>query len=120
MGISRNQKKALAALLTCSTVEQAAAQAGLCEATIYTYLRDDAFKAELRALQDRTINAATAALSGLAGDAIGVLRDALGDQEATTATRVRAALGVLDQLRGLVTFADFEDRIAALERQGSR
>ena len=112
-----NQRKALRALLACSTIEQAAKQAGLSKRTIYRYLADDSFKTELRALQDRTINAAVAALSGLAGDAIQVLRDALTDDDATMATRVRAAIAVLDQAIKLTELRDLIERVERLEQE---
>ena len=114
---STNQRRALAALLGSSTIAQAADRAGLCESTIYGYLRDPSFKAALRARQDQTIAAAVAALSGLAGEAIDTLKGALVDKEATVSTRVRAALGVLDHVQRLTVFADLEDRVAQLEEK---
>ncbi len=115
--LTTNQRRAIAALLTEPTIGKAAGKAGLCEATLYKYLRADAFKAELRARQDETINAATAALSGLAGEAIDTLRAVLRDGEATPAQKTRAALGILDHVQRLTAFADLEERIAQLEAQ---
>jgi hypothetical protein len=116
-----NQRRALLGLLQCPTIRAAADFADITEKTIHKYLKDADFKAELRALQDRTINAASAALSGLTGKALGVLDDTLDDKKATRATRVRAALGILDCLIKVSTFADLEERIAALEaRSGVR
>jgi hypothetical protein len=113
--LSANQRRALAALLTEPTVVKAAAACELTERTLHNYLADDAFKAELRARQDQVINAATAALTGLAGTAIAALQGVLTDPEATPSARTRAALGILDQVQRLTTFADLEERIAALE-----
>ena len=113
--LSRNQKKALAALLAAPTVASAAAACKLTERCLYNYLADPTFKAELRRRQDETISAATAALSGLTGVAIETLRNVLADPDATHAVRVRAALGVLEQRRRIGELDDLSERVAALE-----
>lgn len=81
--LSTNQRKALEALLIYSTIRDAADAAGLGETTVYRYLRDAGFKAELRQRQDEILAATTAALAGLSAAAVQALRDALallGDQ----------------------------------------
>jgi hypothetical protein len=113
--LNKRQKRVLAALLTCSTARATAKQADVCEKTVYRYLEDPAFKQALRARQDQVIAAAVAALSGLAGDAIDTLRGTLANKETTAGVRVRAALGILDHVQRLTTFADLEQRLAELE-----
>jgi hypothetical protein len=114
--LSQNQKKVIAALLTEATIRDAAKKAGLGERTVHRYLADEAFKAELRRQQDRTIAAATAALSGLAGTAIATLKAVLEDASASHATKVRAALGVLEQRRKAAELDSLTARVEALER----
>jgi phage terminase small subunit len=114
--LSTNQRRALDALLTCSTVTEAAKKAGLVRGTLHRYLSDPTFKAELHARQDQVIDAATAALSHLAGAAIATLRAILDDEDASASVRVRASLGVLAHVRQLSEFADITERITALER----
>lgn len=75
--LSRNQAKALQALLTCSTIAEAAECCGLTERTLYNYLADDTFKAELRRRQDEILSSTTAALTGLSQEAVKALADAL-------------------------------------------
>ena len=113
--LTTNQRRALRALLACSTVADAAKEAGLGQRTIYRYLASASFKAELRARQDETISAATAALSGLAGTAIETLRAVLADPDASHAVRVRCALGVLEQRRRIGELDDLTERVKKLE-----
>lgn len=113
--LTTNQRKALAALLGCSTIEDAAERCGLTSRTLYNYLSDAAFKGELRRRQDQAIAAATSALSGLAGTAIAVLRGVLTDPDASHATKTRAALGVLDQRRKSTELDDIIRRLDVLE-----
>lgn len=114
---NRNWAKALAALLTEPTIERAAAACGLAQSTLYGYLRDPAFRAELQGRQGDIIQAAVGALANLAGEAVGVLGEIVKDTEAGPAVRVRAALGILDQAARLAEFATLEDRICELERR---
>ena len=113
--LSTNQRKALKALLECSTIRAAADGCGLSEATLYRYLRDPPFKAELRERQDAVVTAVTAALVGLAGDAVETLRGVLRDAEASDGVRVRAALGWLAQMRQSVELVELAERVSALE-----
>ena len=112
---TRNQKRALNALLVEPTVEAAAEATGVSRSTLFVYLAQPDFKTALRMRQDAAVAGVVAGLSGLAGTAVEVLRAAMEDQDAPAATRVRAALGVLDHLAKLTTLHDLEDRIAALE-----
>lgn len=114
--LTTNQRRAIAALLACSSVESAARQCKLTPRTLYNYLRNTTFKAELRARQDETIAAASAALAGLAGEAIGTLRDVLKDDSATHASQVRAALGILQERRRIGELDDLADRVTRLEQ----
>lgn len=114
--LSANQKKALRALLTCSTIREAAQVAGLGERTVWRYLEDDIFKAELRSLQDKAIQAAAASLSGLTGEAVETLRSVLSDPDATHNVRVGAALGILQERRRIGELDDLAQRVDALER----
>lgn len=114
--LSTNQRKALKALLECSTIRAAAEDCGLGEATLYRYLRDPLFKAELRARQDGIVSSVTAALVGLAGDAVEALKSILASKDASDAVKVRAALGWLAQMRQSVELADLAERVTALEQ----
>lgn len=75
--LTQNQKKALNALLACSTTRGAALIAGLSERTVHRYLHMPHFKAALSERQDETLAATSAALSGLSQVAIEALTQAL-------------------------------------------
>ena len=115
--LNANQKKALAALLATTSVTAAAESCGLAERTLFGYLANEVFKAELRARQDAILSSVTSALVGLSGEAVQVLRAVMSDPLATHAVKVRAALGWLRNVRDAVTLADLSDRVAALEQK---
>jgi hypothetical protein len=72
--LTTNKRKSIEALLVASSVREAAKIAGLGERTIYRYMADDEFKAELQARQDAILTGTTAALVGLTYEAIENLR----------------------------------------------
>ena len=113
--LSTNQQKALTALLAEPTVAAAADRCGLNARTLYRYLADTPFKAELRQRQDAILASVTSALVGLSGEAVQALRDVLTDKKATHAVKVRAALGWLQHMRDAIELADLADRVARLE-----
>jgi len=115
--LNANQKKALAALLAEPTVKAAAESCGLAERTLYGYLADETFKAELRARQDAILSSVTSALVGLSGSAVQTLRDLLESKTVSDSVKCRAALGWLRHARDAVELADLSDRVAALEQK---
>jgi len=115
--LNANQKKALAALLSEPTVKSAAERCGLSERTVYYYLADETFGAELRARQDAILSSVTASLVGLSGEAVRVLREVLSDPKATASVKVRASLGLLQNTRATVELADLVDRVSRLEEK---
>ena len=113
--LSRNQHKAIRALLTTRTIQAAATACGLVVRTIYNYLRQPAFLAELRARQDALTGATTAALAGGVGLALDTLAYVMVDPEATPAARVRAAVAWLTAWRNVAELDDLTQRITDLE-----
>ena len=97
--LSVRQKRAVVALLQSTSIKEAASVAGIGEKTMYRYLNDDAFRAELHAQQDAALAAAAAALAGMMGDALAVLRDTLQDDDASDSVKVRAAQIIVDERR---------------------
>lgn len=114
--LSANQKKALTALLSHATVAKAAEACGLGTRTLTRYLAKETFRVELWKRQDAIVSSVTAALVGLAGDAVAALQDILESKDASDAVKVRAALGWLAQMRQSVELADLVDRIGRLEK----
>ena len=114
--LSANQKRAIIALLNNPTIGEAAKAAGLGERTLTRYLADLVFRAELRKRQDEAMAAATAALSGLAGEAIGTLAGVMDSKGASDAAKVRAAAVILAERRKVAELDDHAERITALEK----
>jgi predicted xylose isomerase-like sugar epimerase len=113
--LTTNQRKALEALLTESSVRAAATAAGLGEATLYRYLNDEFFTSELRRRQQAILSATTAALCGLSSKALDALIDVLDSSTATEAVKTRAALGWLKQTRQSVELDNLLERLERLE-----
>ena len=84
MGLNRNQQKALAALLIHGTAIEAARACGLAPRTLYKYLADDAFTAELQKRQDAILAGVVAKMTTLAGAGMAQLEGALGVLDAHT------------------------------------
>jgi AcrR family transcriptional regulator len=115
MALSRNQKNAIKALLSTTTVRDAARVCGLSEATIWNYLQDDEFKQALDRRQDEAIKATVASLVGLHEEAVTVLKEILTDSEASDHVRTRIGLGVLDRIHKSVELTEVLDRLTRLE-----
>ena len=75
--LNTNQRNALAALLSHGTVEAAAAACGLTKRTLFRYLNDAAFVAELHRRQDAILGGVVARLTTLAGESVDKLARAL-------------------------------------------
>jgi len=103
------------ALLNNPTVRAAALAVGLHERTLGRYLADEWFRAELRRRQGQALAAATAALSGLAGKALGVLDGVMDSKDATDAAKLRAAGLVLSERWRAAELNELSERIRELE-----
>ena len=109
------QRKALEAMLTCTTVADAARQSGTALRTLERWLTDDGFNAALSKAQTQLISATVRRLAHTSGAAIDVLKGIMATSE-NDAVRARVALGVLAALPALKALGDFEERLAALEQ----
>jgi AcrR family transcriptional regulator len=119
MGLNRNQKRAIPALLQTSTVADAARVCGLSERTLWRYLNDEEFNEALRKRQDDVIRSTTAALVGLSSDANSVLRDLMMDKQVSASVRARVALGIKRLVHEAVELQDVVSRLEALENETS-
>ncbi len=110
------QKKALAALLSASTVRDAAAAAGISYATLRRWIAEDSeFRREYKSeLQSIVESAAAQARQGM-GEALKVLRSIANDEEAPSNARVSAAKVLVENGPKIIEVQDFEARIERLE-----
>lgn len=112
--LSARQKRAIVALLQSTSIVEAAATAGVGEATVHRYLNDSAFRDELHKRQDSAMAAAASALAGLMGDALKVLSDILQSDDTSDSVKVRAA-GIILNERALIEIAALARDIRDLE-----
>lgn len=115
--MTAKQERALAALLTASSVMEAAAEAKVSYASLRRWLsEDEEFRAEYAAmLRELVENAATQARQGMT-EAVSVLREIMADVEVAPNARVAAARTVLESGGRLVELQSLEGRMAELER----
>lgn len=107
--------KAIAALLACRTIGQAAKVAEVAERTLTRWLADPDFKAALAAARRGVFAAAVDGLRQAATEAVETLREVLADKEASAAVRVQAASAILGHAFRAVELADVTERLDRLE-----
>ncbi|MGD9600160.1 MAG: hypothetical protein AB7P94_17985 [Steroidobacteraceae bacterium] len=116
-GLTRDQERAVTALMTEPTVAKAAVAAGVGERSIYRWLRDDAtFMAAYRGARRDAFGAAAGVAQRLAPNALVVLAKIMNDTGANTSARVAAAAQVLKFGRDALELDDLAARVEALER----
>jgi hypothetical protein len=118
-GLSRNQERALEAIIQTPTIADAARVCGMGERTLWRYLKDEAFSEALKARQDEVIRTTTAAMVGLSSKAVEALAAILDDPKAPVSVKARVALGWLRQVRETVEWRDLIERVAMLEGEGN-
>jgi hypothetical protein len=107
-------------LLTCPTIAQAAKAAGVSEATAGRWLKDSAFQGAYREVRRQALDRAIVMLEqGMLG-AVAVLRTVMTAPDTPAATKVRAALGILETGLRAYELGEIEERIRALEAQQGR
>lgn len=110
-----SKEKALAALLTCNTVEDAARRAGLSAKTLYTYLQDEAFKQRYEDGKAGLLKEATEMMQRNLHPTIAALRDVIDSEDTPPGVRVQACRAMLDYTLKLTEVNDLDERLKALE-----
>jgi hypothetical protein len=103
------------ALLEHARVDQAAAAAGVSEATMWRRLRDPNFQEALREARREAFSRAIARLQQAGSAAAATLLRIMCDNKAPGATRVRAAVSVLEMAFRGIELEDMQGRIRRLE-----
>ena len=109
------QVAAIAALLATGRIPDASTAAGVSTKTVYAWLRQDAFKAELRQAESDALRGLARRLAGLGESAADALKDAL-DSEQNIGVRLRAADLVLSRGPALLELVNVLERLEVLER----
>lgn len=114
--LSTNQRKVLEALLSEPTVKEAAEVAGLTPRTVYRYLNDPAFKAELRKRQSEILAQTVAAMVGGRGTALETLHRAQTSETSSWSERIRAANYWLSHTQDAIELDVLTERLERLEQ----
>lgn len=109
------KQKALAAMLSCPSMEAAAAKAGISSRTLRNYLKDPEFAEEYRKVNSQLVTAATLQIQRSLAPAISTLREIAEDGSANMTARIQAARGLLEYGIRLSELGDVYARIEALE-----
>jgi hypothetical protein len=111
---SRREEAAIAALLACPTLDEAASQAGIGESTLRGWLRDPAFQRRYRDARRQVVEQAITGLQQATGEAVATLRRNL--TSGVPASEIAAAKAILDFAVKGVELIDLSERIEQLER----
>jgi hypothetical protein len=110
--LTAKQHKAIAALMSSSTVAKAAAAVGVNERTIYTWLEDADFDAAYRVARVEAVQQAIALLQKGSSAAVGVLLNLL--TTGTPTVKLGAARTVLEMAFKAVELEDVRDELEQL------
>ena len=113
--LTAKQELALRALLSHPSQKEAAAAAGVSEATLWRYMRDDTFSGRLREIRREAVGHAALRLQRASSDAVTVLHDLMLKQDAPASARTTAARTVLDYSFRVVEMDEMKRRIRELE-----
>ena len=113
--LTRNQIKAIGALLSTQTIAEAANLTRVGERTLHRWLTQDEFRAALFAAAGESISGAVRRLVAGRDDALNTLHALMLGAESENVRRL-AARDWLDTMHQSYDLAIFEERIGALER----
>lgn len=115
--LSRKQELAIVALLELPTATDVAKHVGVNPKTLYRWQSEPHFEAAYRKARHEAMGSAIARLQQASNEAVDTLRDVMGDQEATPASRVTAARAVLELGLRATELELVDERLARLEEQ---
>ena len=113
--LTNKQQLAIPALLGSRTVREAAKQSGVSEATLYRWLRSQAFQVAYRESCRGLVHQAMGQLQQVAGEAVETLREVMASSDAPATARVGAAKVTLDNVFKVMELERLENRVLELE-----
>lgn len=114
-GLSIEQHRAISALLTETTQQAAADQAGVNRTTLYRWLQTEPFRDAYREARKEVVGHARARLQLLTEEAAEALREVMNNSNAPAPARVSAARTVLEMADRATESEEIERRLEALE-----
>lgn len=115
--LTTKQRKAIVTLLSARTIGDAARLAVVSETTLYRWLRDPVFLAELRSAEGQLLDQATRRLLQMQGGSLDVLDGLISDIDVDNTNRRLAAQTVLNVLLKIRELVTIEERVNELERK---
>ncbi len=115
-GLTPRQQRALQALLSASSLGEAARLAGVHRRTLWRWLRQERFRAALAEAEKEALESLERTLVRLGEKAAATLAAAMDNPKASDAARVRAADVVLSRLLQLRELVALDRRVARLEQ----
>lgn len=115
MALTQNQQKAIAALLSSPSREEAARKCGLTSRTLRAYFQNSEFCEAYRSAFQKLTENATRQAQRLLSPALDTLEEVMKDADAQPAARTNAARIAIESAMKLVEQNDLAERIAALE-----
>lgn len=118
-GKSRFREKAIAALLSESSIEDAATKAGVSKRTLLRWMKDPGFRAEYAEAKADALKMASAILTRNASRAALVLAEVFSSKDGKLyqASRVTAAIGNIRLAHEAFQLESLEERVRKLEEQ---
>jgi len=113
--LSRNQEKAVIALLTEPTLQAAAEKVGIGETTLYRWMQLKEFDEQFRAAKREAFNQAIGRLQQASTMAVDTLCTIMESDTATDSSRVRASEIVLNMSLKAIEMQDIEKRLTEIE-----
>ena len=113
----RKQEQAIAALLECQTIKQAAAHVGIGESTLRNWMHVPEFEQAYRRARRDCVDRALARLEKGFEFAIAVLQKVAGDGSAANYARVAAARGLIDSSFRAIELHDVGERLRRIEER---
>lgn len=114
--LTAKQQRAIEALLSQSSIRDAAKKAQASETTLFRWLQDEAFKKAYLDARREATKQAIAQLQQAGGEAVKTLREVMKDKKANPGARVSAAKAVLEMSIKAVELEDLAERVNELER----
>jgi transposase-like protein len=112
----RKKEQAVAALLACGTIDEAARAVGISPATLLRWTKDPDFAKEYAEARRAAVAQAIGTIQHLTLVATATLRVVMEDADAPASARVSASKTVLETAIDAIELQDIQDRLAALER----
>lgn len=117
MSVNVSQERAIAALITNSTIKAAATECGIAEKTLHAWLKDEDFAKELKEAQEGITRQAIGRMLLSISRSIETLEGIMEDETNNASPRVMAARTLLDYAFKVYEIQTVQQRLEALEKR---